>query len=262
MKNGIYWLVKFSPLLLVHSILVLAVSCFAQAPAANTEEITAPHHAIFGIGTGFDDNRWAWPGEDVVVDGFVIALGLSLFETHNGVGLGLGAQWADDALNGVHLSLVQHDASMMRGVQIAGLLNTGGRSEGLQIAGFANFIREGAGVQISLFMNGNRVFAPPRNESDRDWYAKSDANEFAGVQLALFRNVASILEGVQIGLFNLSEVNLRGIQFGLLNASEDVRGLQIGAVNIARHLKGLQIGIINYAADTAIPCLPLLNAHF
>ena len=142
------WLMKFSPRLLVLTILALAVSCFAQDPAANAEESAAPHHSILGIGTGFVDNRWTWPGEDVVVDGFVLALGLSLFETHNGVGFGLGAQWADDTLNGVHLSLVQHDASMMRGVQIAGLLNTGGRSEGLQIAGFANFIREGAGVQI------------------------------------------------------------------------------------------------------------------
>ena len=257
-----YGIVKSRPILLVLSILAIAASCFAQAPAANAEDGAAPRHEIFGIGTGFGDSRWAWPGEDVVVDGFVLALGLSLFEAHNGVGIGLGAQWADNTLNGVHLSLVQHDASMMRGVQIAGLLNTGGRSEGLQVAGFANIIPEGTGVQISLFMNGNRVLMPPRNESYRDWYAKFDANEFTGVQLALFRNAASCLKGVQIGLFNLAEVNLRGIQFGLLNTSEDVRGLQIGAVNLARHLKGVQIGILNYAADAAIPCLPLLNAHF
>ncbi len=253
---------KLRSLLLVLPILAIAASCFAQDPAAKTEDSAAPRHAIFGIGTGFGDSRWAWPGEDVVVEGFVLALGLSLFEAHNGVGFGLGAQWADNTLNGVHLSLVQHDASTMRGVQIAGLLNTGGRSEGLQIAGFANFIPEGAGVQISLFMNGNRVFMPPRNESYRDWYAKFDANEFAGVQLALLRNAASCLKGVQIGLFNLAEVNLRGIQFGLLNASDDVRGLQIGAINRARHLKGVQIGILNSAANAAIPCLPLLNAHF
>ena len=103
-----YGIVKSRPLLLVLSILALAASCFAKDSAANANDSAAPRHAIFGIGTGFGDSRWAWPGEDVVVDGFVLALGLSLFEAHNGVGFGLGAQWADNTLNGVHLSLVQH----------------------------------------------------------------------------------------------------------------------------------------------------------
>ena len=289
---------------------VLAQDLAMTAPDESGEGSAEPRHAVFGIGGGIVDSRWTWPDEHVVVDGFVLALGLSLFDTHNGVGLGLGAQWANDDLNGVHLSLVQHDASVMRGVQIAGILNTGGRSEGLQIAGVANFIREGAGVQLSLLMNGNQVLMPPRTEHYKDYYDWFDANEFAGMQIAPLYNVASCLEGVQIaglgnrsdgyrtdglqlalglnisrrmrgvqaalggnkaeeslsgvqlGLFNLAEGELRGVQIGLINNAEDVRGLQIGAVNLARHLEGVQIGLLNYAGDAAVPCLPLLNAHF
>ena len=307
-----------------------AATAAAADPATNAvdlveENLDEPRHAILGIGGGIGDSRWAWPDEGAVVDGFVLALGLSLFEEHNGVGLGLGAQWADESLNGVHLSLVQHDASAMRGVQIAGILNTGGRSEGLQIAGFANLIREGAGVQLSLLMNSNQILMPPRTDHYADYYERFDANEFAGVQIAPFGNVASCLEGVQVaglinksdgyhadglqlalgmnvsrrmrgvqaamwgnksterlsgvqlGLFNLAEGELRGVQIGsmngakktlcgvqvgLLNYGADVRGLQIGIVNSAHHLEGVQIGLLNYAADAAVPCLPLLNARF
>lgn len=311
-------------------VLAAAAAAAAADPATNAvdlieEDLSEPRHAVFGIGGGIVDCRWAWPGEDAVVDGFVLALGLSLFEEHNGVGLGLGAQWADDALNGVHLSLVQHDASVMRGVQIAGILNTGGRSEGLQIGGFANFIREGAGVQLSLLMNSNQILMPPRTEHYRDYYERFDANEFAGVQIAPLGNVASCLEGVQIaglinrsngyhadglqlalgmnvsrrmrgvqaalwgnraeesisgvqlGLFNLAEgemrglqigaINgaketLRGVQIGLINNARNARGVQIGAVNLASRLEGVQIGLLNYAADAAVPCLPLIIARF
>ena len=270
-------------------VIATAFAAAAADPATNVvdlvkEDIPEPRHAVFGIGGGIVDCRWAWPGEDAIVDGFVLALGLSLFEGHNGVGLGLGAQWADEALNGVHLSLVQHDASVMRGVQIAGILNTGGRSEGLQIAGFANFIREGAGVQLSLLMNGNQVLMPPRTEHYKDYYDWFDANEFAGVQIAALGNVASCLEGVQIaGLINRSdgyradgfqlalgmnisrrmrgvqaalwgnrtEESLSGVQFGLFNLAEgELRGVQIGAMNGAKEtLCGVQIGLLNNAKD-------------
>ena len=267
----------------------LASSVSAADPATNAvdlvkEDIPEPRHAVFGIGGGIGDSRWAWPGEDAIVDGFVLALGLSLFEAHNGVGLGLGAQWADEALNGVHLSLVQHDASVMRGVQIAGILNTGGRSEGLQIAGLANLVREGAGVQLSLLMNSNQILMPPRSEHNKDYYDWFDANEFAGVQIASWANAASCLEGVQIaGLGNRSdgyrtdglqlalglnisrrmrgvqaalwgnraEESLSGVQFGLFNLAEgELHGVQIGAVNGAKEtLCGVQIGLINNARD-------------
>ena len=261
----------------------------AEDPATNAvdlveETLAEPRHAILGIGGGIDDSRWAWPGEDVVVDGVVFAFGLSLFDTHNGVGLGLGAQWADESLNGVHLSLVQHDASAMRGVQIAGILNTGARSEGLQIAGLANFVREGAGVQLSLFGNANCALVPPRDESSRDYYEWFDANEFAGVQLAGLVNVASCLEGVQVaGLINRSdgyhtdglqlalgmnvsrrmrgvqaalvgnevEERLSGVQLGLFNVAEgDLRGVQIGALNGAKAtVRGVQAGFLNSAQN-------------
>ena len=245
---------------------VLAASA-ATAAAADPAE---PRHEILGIGGGIVDSRWAWPGEHVVVDGVVLAFGLSLFDTHNGVGLGLGAQWADEALNGVHLSLVQHDASAMRGVQIAGILNTGARSEGLQIAGFANFIREGAGVQLSLFGNGNRALVPPRAESSRDYYEWFDANEFAGVQLAGLANVASCLEGVQVaGLVNRSDGyhtdglqlalgmnisrRMRGVQAAMWgnNSTERLSGVQLGLFNLAEgELHGVQIGALNGAEAT------------
>ena len=268
---------------------VLVAAAAAADPATNAtdlveEDLAEPRHAIFGIGGGIVDSRWAWPGEDVVVDGVVLAFGLSLFDTHNGVGLGLGAQWADESLNGVHLSLVQHDASAMRGVQIAGILNTGGRSEGLQIAGFANLIREGAGVQLSLLMNSNQILMPPRTDHYADYYERFDANEFAGVQIAALGNVASCLEGVQVaGLINKSdgyhadglqlalgmnvsrrmrgvqaalvgnkaEERLSGIQFGLFNLAEgELFGAQIGAMNAtAETLRGVQAGLLNYAKD-------------
>ena len=269
---------------------VIAAAAFAAAadPATNAvdlveENLDEPCHAIFGIGGGIDDSRWAWPGEDVVVDGVVLAFGLSLFDTHNGVGLGLGAQWADESLNGVHLSLVQHDASVMRGVQIAGILNTGARSEGLQIAGFANLIREGAGVQLSLLMNSNQILMPPRTD-DSDYYEWFDANEFAGVQIAPLGNVASCLEGVQVaGLINRSDgyhadglqlalgmnvsrrmrgvqaamwgnkstERLSGVQFGLFNlAKGELHGVQIGALNGAKAtVRGVQAGFLNSAQD-------------
>jgi len=270
---------------------VLAAAAFAAAadPATNAvdlveEDLAEPRHAILGIGGGIVDSRWAWPGEDAVIDGFVLAFGLSLFDTHNGVGLGLGAQWADESLNGVHLSLVQHDASAMRGLQIAGLLNTGGRSEGLQIAGLANLIREGAGVQLSLLMNSNQILMPPRTDHYADYYERFDANEFAGVQIAPFGNVASCLEGVQIaGLINKSDgyhadglqlalgmnvsrrmrgvqaamwgnkstERLSGVQLGLFNLAEgELHGVQIGAMNVtAETLRGVQAGLLNYARD-------------
>ena len=268
---------------------VLAAAAAAADPATNAvdlaeENLDEPCHAIFGIGGGIVDSRWAWPGEDVVVDGVVLAFGLSLFDTHNGVGLGLGAQWADESLNGVHLSLVQHDASAMRGLQIAGLLNTGGRSEGLQIAGFANLIREGAGVQLSLLMNSNQILMPPRTDHYADYYERFDANEFAGVQIAPFGNVASCLEGVQIaGLINKSDgyhadglqlalgmnisrrmrgvqaamwgnnstERLSGVQLGLFNLVEgELHGVQIGALNGAKAtVRGVQAGFLNSAQD-------------
>ena len=279
-------------------VIAAAAAAAAADPATNAvdlieEDLAEPRYAILGIGGGIVDSRWAWPGEDVVVDGVVLAFGLSLFDTHNGVGLGLGAQWADESLNGVHLSLVQHDASAMRGlqiasamrgVQIAGILNTGGRSEGLQIAGFANLIREGAGVQLSLLMNSNQILMPPRTDHYADYYERFDANEFAGVQIAPFGNVASCLEGVQIaGLINKSdgyhadglqlalgmnvsrrmrgvqaalvgnkaEERLSGIQFGLFNLAEgELFGAQIGAMNAtAETLRGVQAGLLNYAKD-------------
>ena len=274
---------------------VLAQDFTANAPADSGEERAEPRHAVFGIGGGIVDSRWAWPDEHVVVDGFVLALGLSLFDTHNGVGLGLGAQWANDDLNGVHISLVQHDASVMRGVQIAGILNTGGRSEGLQVAGWANFIREGAGVQLSLLWNSNQILMPPRTETNSDYYEWFDANEFTGVQIAPLGNVASCLEGVQIaGIVNRSdgyhtdglqlalgmnisrrmrgvqaalvankaEESLSGVQIGLFNYGENVSGLQIGFGNYAHHLEGVQIGLFNLAEDAAVPFLPILNARF
>ena len=268
---------------------ILAAATAAADPVTNAvdlveEDLAEPRHAVFGIGGGIGDSRWAWPGEDAVVDGFVLALGLSLFEGHNGVGLGLGAQWANDDLNGVHLSLVQHDASAMRGLQIAGLLNTGGRSEGLQIAGLANLIREGAGVQLSLLMNSNQILMPPRTEHYKDYYDWFDANEFAGMQIAPLYNVASCLEGVQIaGLINKSdgyhadglqlalgmnisrrmrgvqaalvgnevEERLSGVQLGLFNVAEgDLRGVQIGALNGAKAtVRGVQAGLLNYAQN-------------
>ena len=263
---------------------VLAAAAAAADPATNAVDLAEPRHAILGIGGGIVDSRWAWPGEDVVVDGVVLAFGLSLFDTHNGVGLGLGAQWADESLNGVHLSLVQHDASAMRGLQIAGLLNTGGRSEGLQIAGLANLIREGAGVQLSLLMNSNQILMPPRTEHYAGYYERFDANEFAGVQIAPFGNVVSCLEGVQVaGLINKSdgyhanglqlalgmnvsrrmrgvqaalvgnkaEERLSGIQFGLFNLAEgELHGAQIGVMNAtAETLRGVQAGLLNYAKD-------------
>jgi len=270
---------------------------FAAANAVDLieEDLAEPRHTVFAIGGGIGDSRWAWPDEGAVVDGFVLAFGLSLFDTHNGVGLGLGAQWADESLNGVHLSLVQHDASAMRGLQIAGLLNTGGRSEGLQIAGLANLIREGAGVQLSLLMNSNQILMPPRTDHYADYYERFDANEFAGVQIAPFGNVASCLEGVQIAglinksdgyhadglqlalgmnisrrmrgvqaalVVNKSEESISGVQFGLFNYAKDAHGLQFGAFNLARHLEGVQIGLLNYAEDATVPCLPILNARF
>ena len=109
-------LLLFLPLLAAS---VLAQDFTANAPA---EESTEPRHAVFGV--GIDGDEWSWPERHAIVDGFVLSLGLTIFQTHNGVGLGLGAQWADEALNGVHLSLVQHDASEMSGVQIAGFLNS------------------------------------------------------------------------------------------------------------------------------------------
>ena len=270
-------------------VIAAAAAAPAADPATNAvdlveEDLDEPRHAILGIGGGIGDSRWAWPDEGAVVDGFVLALGLSLFEEHNGVGLGLGAQWADEALNGVHLSLVQHDASAMRGVQIAGILNTGGRSEGLQIAGFANLIREGAGLQLSLLMNSNQILMPPRTDHYADYYERFDANEFAGVQIAPFGNVASCLEGVQVaGLINKSDgyhadglqlalgmnvsrrmrgvqaamwgnkstERLSGVQLGLFNLAEgELHGVQIGAMNVtAETLRGVQAGLLNYARD-------------
>lgn len=236
----------------------LASSVSAADPATNAvdlaeEDLAEPRHAILGIGGGIVDSRWAWPGEDVVIDGVVLAFGLSLFDTHNGVGLGLGAQWADESLNGVHLSLVQHDASAMRGLQIAGLLNTGGRSEGLQIAGLANLIREGAGVQLSLLMNSNQILMPPRTEHSKDYYERFDANEFAGVQIAPFGNVASCLEGVQIaGLINKSDgYHADGLQLALgMNISRRMRGVQAAmwGNNSTERLSGVQVGLFNLAA--------------
>ena len=273
----------------VSFVIAAAAAAAAADPATNAvdlieEDLAEPRHAILGIGGGIDDGRWAWPGEAAVIDGVVLAFGLSLFDTHNGVGLGLGAQWADEALNGVHLSLVQHDASAMRGLQIAGLLNTGGRSEGLQIAGLANLIREGAGVQLSLLMNSNQILMPPRTDHYADYYERFDANEFAGVQIAPLYNVASCLEGVQIaGLINKSDgyhadglqlalgmnvsrrmrgvqaamwgnkstERLSGVQLGLFNLAEgELHGVQIGALNGAKAtVRGVQAGFLNSAQD-------------
>ena len=249
---------RLALLLLLLPLLALAAGARETDPATNAvdlveETLAEPRHAILGIGGGIDDSRWAWPGEDVVVDGVVFAFGLSLFDTHNGVGLGLGAQWADESLNGVHLSLVQHDASAMRGVQIAGILNTGARSEGLQIAGLANFVREGAGVQLSLFGNANCALVPPRDESSRDYYEWFDANEFAGVQLAGLVNVASCLEGVQVaGLINRSDgYHTDGLQLALgMNVSRRMRGVQAAALgNETESLNGLQLGLFNMVSN-------------
>lgn len=256
-------------------VIAAAAAAAAADPATNAvdlieEDLAEPRHAILGIGGGIVDSRWAWPGEDVVIDGVVLAFGLSLFDTHNGVGLGLGAQWADESLNGVHFSLVQHDASAMRGLQIAGLLNTGGRSEGLQIAGLANLIREGAGAQLSLLMNSNQILMPPRTDHYADYYERFDANEFAGVQIAPFGNVASCLEGVQIaGLINKSDGyhadglqlalgmnisrRMRGVQAAMWgnNSTERLFGVQLGLFNLAEgELHGVQIGALNGAKAT------------
>ena len=257
------------------SFVFAAATAAAADPATNAvdlveEDLAEPRHTVFAIGGGIGDSRWAWPDEGAVVDGFVLAFGLSLFDTHNGVGLGLGAQWADESLNGVHLSLVQHDASAMRGLQIAGLLNTGGRSEGLQIAGLANLIREGAGVQLSLLMNSNQILMPPRTDHYADYYERFDANEFAGVQIAPFGNVASCLEGVQIaGLINKSDGyhadglqlalgmnisrRMRGVQAAMWgnNSTERLSGVQLGLFNLAEgELHGVQIGALNGAKAT------------
>ncbi|MBQ3810123.1 MAG: hypothetical protein II839_04815 [Kiritimatiellae bacterium] len=59
---------------------VLAAAVAAAAdPATNAvdlveEDLAEPRHAILGIGGGIVDSRWAWPGEDVVVDGVVPCL--------------------------------------------------------------------------------------------------------------------------------------------------------------------------------------------
>ena len=118
MMNNFH-LLSFLPLLAAS---VLARDFPPNAPADLGEKSTELRHAVFGV--GIDGDEWSWPERHAIVDGFVLSLGLTIFQTHNGVGLGLGAQWADEALNGVHLSLVQHDASEMSGVQIAGFLNS------------------------------------------------------------------------------------------------------------------------------------------
>lgn len=242
--------------------LLLPLLAFA-ASARDSATNAIPHHAGLAFGAGFADARWSWPEETTVIDGVVVSLGYTCFEAHNGLGIGLGAQWSDDSLNGLHLSLVQHDAMAMRGVQIAGVLNSGRCSEGVVVAGLSNMMREGCGIQLSVF-NGLCPLMPPRTEAYADYYAWFDGLNYRGVQAALGSNAASCMEGIQIAGIANTAFKVTGVQLAtVFNFAEELHGLQLGILNRAHGGTGVQIGLVNgFGPPDDTLWLPLLNARF
>lgn len=172
------------------------------------------------------------------------------------------------------------------GVQIAGLVNTGGTG-GMQVAGLVNagmynevqvalvnHVEKGGYVgQFGLMNYADSV------QGLQCFGMYNKAENVSGMQIGIVNRTAdplkgvdrkmrmmvgahdSIMTGMQLGAVNLAD-SLTGVQAGLVNRSVKAKGLQLGLVNITDQLQGLQIGVLNIITTSAVPFLPIANAHF
>ncbi|WP_316820110.1 hypothetical protein [Pedobacter gandavensis] len=131
-----------------------------------------------------------------------------------------------------------HIGKKVKGLTIAGFLNSYGAGEGAAFAGFANVSKGNVkGLQLGGFTN--------------------IAKDLEGAQFAGFLNKANAVKGSQLaGFINIAKKNLSASQLaGFINKAEDVKGSQFaGFINIAKKVKGIQAaGFINVADSCEYP---------
>lgn len=139
-------------------------------------------------------------------------------------------------VNGFSLNMLAGRSGGLKGLEIAGLINTThGDIEGLQIAGLINHTKGMVtGMQLSGILNHT-------------------SEETSGLQISgLINNTGKNIKGVQMaGILNQCTDTLQGVQVsGLINRTRVVDGLQIGVINFADTVnEGLQLGFLNFAKN-------------
>jgi hypothetical protein len=145
--------------------------------------------------------------------------------------------------------------------------------EGFQVGLFNDTLASCWGSQIGIINHCARSFAGvqfglinERGVDDKTIRMMGAANEIMRqfVSSGLATSLTSgEFDGVQIGIYNgVYSSAMRGIQFGLHNYGSDVRGLQVGLLNRAAAMTGVQIGVVNIIAESPVPFVPIINAHF
>lgn len=181
-------------------------------------------------------------------------------------------------VNGAQVSLIANNADRVRGVQIAGLVNTAQTGmTGLQLSGAGNKAKgHGRAVQIGALI-GNET-AGRFGGLQLGLMGSDNAGDYTGLSFGVFGhrtkghmrgwqisgigNVSGPLDGAQTsGLFNRARSDGRGLQLGALNFCDRITGVQIGALNYARTMTGIQIGALNIIRESSVPIMVGVNAR-
>lgn len=118
----------------------------------------------------------------------------------DGLAIGAGGSWIDDALVGVQLAGAFNGAGeRVTGAQLSGAVNVTGALDGAQLTGAVNVAGDLRGLQASGLLN--------------------KADQVSGAQVGII-NVGGEVTGAQIGLINISS-KIRGPAIGLVNYSSD-----------------------------------------
>ena len=131
--------------------------------------------------------------------------------------------------------------SGVKGLQIAGVLNSADNIVGIQISGLLGFADELRGMQI----------APFNICGDCKGAQIGIANCWLGEKATLFQlGLINFNRFTKIGKRDNSVDNVFGVQVsGLIGITDALRGVQIAPFNFCGDCKGGQIGIVNYCSS-------------
>jgi len=193
-----------------------------------------------------------------------MSLGLLALWDHKVAGLqfsGLGQ--AADELCGIQVAGLVN-LGKARGLQCAGLFNSGQDTRGLQCAGLLNLGADAGGLQCAGLLNWNSgdmtgiqiASGFNINTGKMSMGGRSRYAPMTGIQVAGLINGTEQIDGMQMAVYNFTETEMSGIQVGLVNFAKEACGVQIGLLNWAdESLKGLQVGLLNHKPGFYFPGL-------
>ncbi|OHD53990.1 MAG: hypothetical protein A2014_08265 [Spirochaetes bacterium GWF1_49_6] len=162
---------------------------------------------------------------------------LSLFPPVSTQGWSIGKHIINSIQCGVFLS----HSSKLYGFGTSLVTITDEEMTGFEISGFNYTGVSAQGVQFALLIN-------------------SDAQRFAGFQIAPLNIINEWGEGFQLGIVNINSGFFGGFQIGAVNINVDkFTGMNVGLINIGNKFHGVMVGIINFSLDPEVVPIGLLN---